>query len=85
LPAFCKNYNKKNELTGAAMTIPFGMNRAVSRSAIHGVCLRLRTASTNTYIIEDLPGTVNLEEFYAVFELKPDLAKKINESQYYRV
>lgn len=86
LPAFCKSYNSNGELIGASITVPFGLNRAVNVSSIGQLALRLRTASTNTYILSDIISTAaELEEGYAIFDLNAIEANKINESQYYRL
>ena len=47
--------------------------------------LRLRTASTNTFILSDLDASiVDLEQCICTFTLSAIEANKINESQYYR-
>ena len=62
LPAFCKNYNKKKELLGATLKIPFGLNRAVNNSSISNMTIRIRTASTNTFLLSDRAATsIDLE------------------------
>lgn len=55
LPAFYKSHDDKVK---TAITIPFGINRAVSNTSIHGMRLRLRTASTNTFILSDLDASI---------------------------
>lgn len=56
LPAFYKTYNKETGNPTCALTIPFGLNRAVNLTSIapeKGLKLRLRTASTNSFIFAD--------------------------------
>ena len=97
LPAFYKNYDKNNfkrPLIGASFTIPFGRNPAVNRTEVATVTLRLRTVSTNTYIVADLEASsVDLDMCTATFILPYDekstdpnvkIADTINEGQYYR-
>lgn len=57
LSAFCLDYNDKGEKVGASININFNLNRAVANAEITGIALRLRTISTNKYVI-----TENLEE-----------------------
>ena len=53
LSAFCLNYNDKDEKIGASITIHFSLNRAVANAEIAGIALRLRTISTNKYVITE--------------------------------
>lgn len=93
LPAFYKNYDidedtDKRDLVGVSITIPFGLNRAVVTTEIAQIALRLRTSSTNTYILADeLTNVFSTDEGWATWNLKyEDVAAvaNINESQYYR-
>lgn len=92
LPAFYKKYNDENELTGAIINIPFGVNRAISISSIGGLVIKIRTTSTNTYLVSDYKAIqYDAESNIASFEFKYDeksdknLASLFNEGQYYRV
>lgn len=53
LPAFCLIYNDKGEKVGATIKINFQMNQAVAASEITGIALRLRTISTNDYVVTE--------------------------------
>ena len=54
LSAFCLSYDDANqEKTGAAININFSLNRAVANAEITGIALRLRTISTNKYVITE--------------------------------
>ena len=69
LSAFCLNYSDKGEKTGASLNINFNLNRAVANAEIAGIALRLRTISTNQYIItENLAKNqdTNQSEGYAI-------------------
>ncbi len=92
LPAFYKKYNADNELTGAIINIPFGVNRAVSMSSVDGLAIRIRTTSTNTYLVSDYRAVqYDPESNIASFEFsqneksEKNFASLFNEGQYYRV
>ena len=53
LSAFCLNYNADGEKTGASININFNLNRAVANAEISGLALRMRTISTNQYVITE--------------------------------
>lgn len=53
LSAFCLNYNDDGEKTGASININFNLNRAVANAEIAGLALRMRTISTNQYVITE--------------------------------
>ena len=85
LPAFWLDYDASNSvITGASITIPFSENPAVG-SSISGYKLRLRTASTGSYLFE--PIYTNQEDIEArevTFVLSATQAKKLKEGQYYK-
>ena len=56
LPAFCLDLDKNGNKEGALINISFNLNKAVAANEVSGIVMRLRTISTNTYII-----TENLE------------------------
>ena len=61
LPAFCLTYNSKGEKVGATIKVNFNLNRAVANSEISGIALRLRTISTNVYVVsENLAGNLGI-------------------------
>lgn len=93
LPAFYKDYDDNNKLIGVTISIPFGINRAVNIQTINSIALRLRTTSTNTYLIADkLCTNYDKELNVATFKFTYDdtdentdiTATLINEGQYYR-
>ena len=54
LSAFCLTYDdEKQEKIGASIKIDFNLNRAVANAEISGMALRLRTISTNQYVITE--------------------------------
>ena len=53
LSAFCLSYNDQQEKVGASINVSFNLNRAVAISEIGGIALRLRTISTNQYVITE--------------------------------
>ena len=85
LPAFWLNYDaSQSVITGASITIPFSENPAVG-SAVSGYKLRLRTASTGSYLFEPIYTVQKDAEARKVtFELTPTQAKKLKEGQYYK-
>ena len=52
LPAFCLE-RENGKVVGASLSINFELNKAVAEAEIKGVALRLRTISTNRYIVKD--------------------------------
>jgi len=59
LPAFVNTYdiNNNNNFLGTTLKIPFGLNRAVSVNSIKGIAIRIRTTSTNTFLVSDYIDT----------------------------
>ena len=57
LSAFCLNCDRKGNKISASINVDFNLNRAVANAEITGLALRLRTISTNKYVI-----TENLNE-----------------------
>lgn len=51
---------------GAVLTVPFSMNRSVSKNEISGFALQVKTVQTNTYITT-LKGVFNETGNAAVF------------------
>ena len=93
LPAFYKSYNEDETKITCTINIPFGINRGVSISDISGLALRLRTTSTNTYIVANYHSTNydfnnNINTFTFEYNQNDDASSqiplKINEGQYYR-
>ena len=85
LPAFWLNYDaSKTQVIGASITIPFSDNPAASDS-IKGYSLRLRTASTGSYLFEPIYTTQkDTEENTVTFSLTATQAKKLKEGQFYK-
>lgn len=57
LPAFVNTYDTfyddKKIVVSTTLKIPFGINRAVSVNNIANVAIKIRTTSTNTYLVSD--------------------------------
>ena len=87
LPAFCKTYDILKDLSiGAKITIPFIMNAGVGEAEVRGFALRLKTASSNTYICPVLYSTDwDREKSTVTFELGEEYANLLNEGQFYKV
>lgn len=87
LPAFCKTYDILKDLSlGAKITIPFIMNAGVGEAEVRGFALRLKTASSNTYICPVLYSTDwDKEKSTVTFELPEEYANLVNEGQFYKV
>ena len=85
LPAFWLDYDaSQSVITGASITIPFSENPAVGNT-VNGYKLRLRTASTGSYLFEPVYTVQKDTEAREVtFELTPTQAKKLKEGQYYK-
>jgi hypothetical protein len=81
LPAFCKTYDILKDLSlGAKITIPFIMNAGVGEAEVRGFALRLKTASSNTYICPVLYSTDwDREKSTVTFELGEEYANLLNE------
>ena len=87
LPAFWLNYDASNTIVrGASIKVPFVQNAAVSDAQIAGFVLRLRTASTGSYLFSPIFSTnFNLGTKEVIFNLTAAQAKQLNEGQYYKV
>lgn len=70
LSAFCLSYDDDGNKTGVSININFNLNKAVASSEINGMALRLRTISTNQYVITEnieINSTTGLSEGIAVY------------------
>ena len=69
---------------GAVLTVPFLMNKAVSKSEIAGFELKLKTVQSNIFLITQQSTDMELEEGRAQvrFNIPVD---KLNISQYYKI
>ena len=87
LPAFYLNYDSNGQiLKGGSLTIPFAMNNAVSESQVKGFSLRIRTASSGSYILPPIYSNVyNLSKGEVTFDLTAKQASFLNEGQYYKI
>lgn len=85
LPAFWLNYDASGtQVVGASITIPFSDNPAANDS-IRGYSLRLRTASTGSYLFEPIyTQQKDTENNTVTFTLTATQAKKLNEGQFYK-
>lgn len=87
LPAFWLTYDSSNLLLrGADIKIPFSMNQVVSATSVKGFMLRLRTASSGSYIFSPIfSNDYNMSENIVTFHLTASQAAKLNEGQFYKV
>ena len=87
LPAFWLTYDGSNtSIIGASITIPYMDSATVSSDTVSGFCLRLRTASTGSYLFEPIfSSAINFVNGTVTFELSASQARKLNEGQYYKV
>ena len=87
LPAFWLEYDTSNTvIRGASITVPFIQNVAVSDAQIACFVLRLRTASTGSYLFSPIYSTnFNLGTKKVTFNLTSAQARQLNEGQYYKV
>ncbi len=87
LPAFWLTYDSSNLLLrGADIKIPFSMNQVVSATSVKGFMLRLRTASSGSYIFSPIfSNDYNMSENIVIFHLTASQAGKLNEGQFYKV
>jgi hypothetical protein len=73
IPAFCKEYNSMGVASGATIAVPFTMNSTVSSSTIGGFVLRLRTASSGSYVIPPIySSSFNVSTQIVNFRLTAD-------------
>ena len=95
LSAFCLNLDSNGEKLGASINISFNLNKAVSQSEINGMALRLKTISTNTYVIteglnenEGYAYTYNLSKGTVTFQItasnNPEALKILKVGQFYK-
>ena len=86
LPAFYLDYDSSNTIvTGATIKIPFTQNTAVSQAQIACFVLRLRTASTGSYLFPPIySSNFNLGTKIVSFDIPDKYAKMLNEGQYYK-
>lgn len=94
LPAFCLTLNSDNEKNDLIISISFNMNQAVSIADVKNIVLRLRTISTNTYLIkedniESRAIAFNLETGSATFHITKEnnleiLNNYIHIGEYYK-
>ena len=87
LPAFYLNYDPTNSVVlGADITVPFIMNAAVGVTEVKSFVLRLRTASSNSYLFPPIYSeNFNLANNTVTFGLSKTEAESLNEGQFYKV
>ena len=65
LPAFWLNYDASNAVVlNTVITIPYTDSATVNSGNIYGFCLRLRTASSGTYLFPPINS-----HFYSIYFL----------------
>lgn len=86
LPAFYADDTSTGTGT-AILTVPFALNRAVSKDVISGIQVRIKTVQSNTILTEVACSNpeVALEELSANFVLQSDILDKISIGQYLKV
>lgn len=86
LPAFYLNYDPSHNIVlSANITIPFSMNAAVGVNQVKAFCLRLRTASSGSYLFAPVYSeNFNLGGNTVTFGLTQSQASKLNEGQFYK-
>ena len=87
LPAFYLDYNPTGAiLKGGALTVPFTMNATVAESQVKGFSLRIRTASSGSYILPPIYSNVySLAKGEVTFNFTPKQASVLTEGQYYKI
>lgn len=89
LPAFCKTYTITGEtkvLKDIQLVIPFTASVAVNNGDFVGFSLRLRTASTNTFLFDPIESTnFDIEKSTVTFTIPSKYGKLLNEGQYYKI
>ena len=87
LPAFYLNYDPTNSVVlGADITVPFIMNAAVGVTEVKSFVLRLKTASSNSYLFPPIYSeNFNLANNTVTFGLSKTEAESLNEGQFYKV
>lgn len=87
LPAFWLNYDASNAVVlNTVITIPYTDSATVNSGNIYGFCLRLRTASSGTYLFPPINSTsYDLNKHEVSFVIPANYAKLLNEGQYYKV
>ena len=90
LPAFCLEYDavSKSVLKGCQIKVPFSSNASVSNTQFKGFSLRIRTASSGSYVIP--PVFSDTYEMVGsggevTFTLSKKQASLLNEGQYYKI
>lgn len=87
LPAFyLEKTSKDSNPIGAYISVPFSMNVAVSSVSVKGFYLRLRTASSGSYLFEPVySDNYDLDKGIVIFELNYNQANALREGQYYKL
>lgn len=78
IPAFC------DIKEGTVLTVPFSMNRAVSKKEVAGFYLKLKTIQSDKYLITVKTKKFDLERQEAYFDLT-NYADKLNIGQFYKI
>ena len=77
LPAFClDNFGSGGVASGASITIPFTMNPAVGAADISGLYMRMRSASSGSYLFDPIFTNLYMEE-EATLKFKSDVTNEI--------
>ena len=87
LPAFYLTYSSAGAiLAGGSLTVPFTMNATVAESQVKGFSLRIRTASTGSYVLPPIYSNIySLSKGEVTFNFSPKQASAFTEGQYYKI
>lgn len=80
IPAFCST--KK----GTVITVPFSMNRGVSKNEINGFYLKIKTVQDSSYFLTLHSSDFDINsKFEVYFSLNEEQVKKLNLGQHYKI
>lgn len=87
LPAFYLQYDASGAtIVASTLPVPYTNNATVNEELITGFVLRLRTASTGSYLFPPInSSTYNIAESTVNFIIPANYAKLLNEGQYYKI
>lgn len=85
LPAFYRTYNTSGDLTGATITVPYSMNRAISYKDISGFVLKIKTVNTDTVVMAVTTRAYSSDTNTAIFTLTAKEATQLNLGQFYKI
>lgn len=70
---------------GTELSVPFSMNRAVSKDEVAAIAIKIKTVQSNKYLLSQETTNFSLDSYCsAVFDLS-DIKNALNVGQYYKV